>query len=242
MFRKSKNYLKGYTGAFMGETGIAKQSGSTVTYQTIKVTRPNGKVFFIMIENFKYNATDSWSYGNNPSNDATYGRLYTWTAAYNNRNRVYMQIPRYSNTTLQPIPGTTSNRPGNLPTFTEIKDLLETEVIGNLPGNGTTIFDSPSYMYYYDNFVFGIADNPDPVAAYHTLAGWRDNMELAPGNQEFNDLCVRGRFWTNELAVTGRHYPFEVGTEGDSWVGYVNAGHNDKFAFSVRYVFYPIYQ
>lgn len=57
-----------------------------------------------------------------------------------------------------------------------------------------------------------------------------------------NGQTIWGRFWTAELAVTGAHYPLEIRDDVYMWSAYINAGHDDRYAFSVRYVFEPTYQ
>ncbi len=242
IFNQNKSRLKGL---FAEESWIEQQTikdypyNSTAnSYRVIKVVRPNGKYFWIMIDNFKYNAgTGSYIYGNNSANLATYGRLYKWQVAMNSKTKIYMLLPKY----LNGVP-TGGNQAvyGSLPNFQHIKDMLETTAIGNLPTNGTTP-DLGNNMYY-DAFLAGREFNPLPETAYPTLAGWRDNMDVAPGNQEYNSLTTWGRFWTSELAVTGAHYPLEIKDETYMWSAYINAGHDDRYAFSVRYVFEPLGQ
>jgi len=210
------------------------------TYSTLKVYRQNEplKFFYIMVENLRANVTSSWAYQNNSNNVNVYGRLYTWQAAYNYRNNVVMRLPKYSATTGLPITTATYPVGGKLPSFDDIRDLLRVSSLGNLPSNRTSFWDSDAY----NNFVFGLSEKWDVADAFHSLSGWRDNMQVVPGNQEFNDLNYRGRFWTNELAATSAHYPLEVRDDTQEWVAYINAGHADTYAFAVRYVFYPTFQ
>lgn len=213
------------------------------TYKTLKVRRranPN-QFFYIMIENLKANVPYSWAYQNNPSNEALYGRLYTWKAAYDYRNNVVMKLPKFD-ASGNPIASRTYPAFGRLPSFTDIKDLLTVDVIPVLP-NGVNYIESNDV---YNHFIFGTDETYENEAAYHSLAGWRDNLLLAPNNKEFNAINTWGRFWTNETSTTlgpiTTHYPLEVKDDIDSWCAYINAGHSNDFAFAVRYVFYPTFQ
>lgn len=193
-----------------------------------------------MIDNFKYNTgTGSYIYGNNTANLETYGRLYKWTTANTNKTKIKMYLPVY-NASGDSIGN--SYVYGALPTFQQIRDLLETTTIGNLPENGTSPdypLENGTFGMYYDAFLAGRGFANSGEDAYHSLAGWRDNMDVAPGNTEFNSINSWGRFWTNELAGTGFHYPLEIKDETYNWTAYINAGHDDRFAFSVRYIFKP---
>jgi uncharacterized protein (TIGR02145 family) len=243
IFEYTKNRRKGM---ITDETYLEQQTikdypynATANSYRVIKVTRPNGRYFWIMIDNFKYNAgTGCYIYVNNSANLATYGRLYKWQVAQNNRTKILMKLPKIINgVPTAPIYSVY----GRLPNFQDIKDLLETTSIGNLPSNGTT--PDMGTNLYYDAFLAGREDAwGDLTKAYPTLAGWRDNMDVAPGNQEFNSLTTWGRFWTSELAVTGAHYPLEIKDDIYMWSAYINAGHDDRYSFSVRYVFEPTYQ
>jgi len=248
VFNFQKNVTKGFTNDLILEQKIIKDypySTTSNTYRVIKVVRPNGRYFWIMIDNFKYASSGSWIYGFNNSNLDISGRLYNWNAAYSNRTKIMMMLPKItapSKIASDPISKDPPLYPvfGRLPNFQDIKDLLESSSIANSAMNGTNVFEHD----YFDAFVFGLANaNWDATKANHTLGGWRDNLIGTPGtNAEFSDINVRGRFWTNEIDTPGSHYPLEISNLEYFWSAYVNAGHADGYGFSVRYVFEPIYQ
>ncbi len=255
IFNLPKNNLKGlFTDETSSGTNIEQQiikdypyTTAANSYRVIKVVRPDGRYFWIMIDNYKYNTgSGCYTYGNNTSNLATYGRLYTWTMASSvaATNRIYMKLPRIVNG----VPSSPIYTVyGRLPKFQDIKDLFESTVIGNLPSNGTNpsdpLFDpnNANPKFYYDAFLAGREEAfGDYTKAYPSLAGWRDTYPT--GSNQYYQLNQKGQFWTAELAVTGAHYPLSIAGEVDDHSAYINVGHSDAFGFSVRYVFEPIYQ
>ncbi len=225
------------------KTKTAYTLGSNEQYKTIKVYRQSDpdKYFYIMIENLRYNPNNngSWVYGNNPSNVSVYGRLYDWNTAYNLRNRIYMPLPKRKGNRVRII-----NRFGQLPTIQDINDLLETSHVGHLPSNGTDIFgDENTWDYYFDAFVAGLDETNNIADAYHTLSGWRDNLDVVPNNTEFNDINKEVKFWLRNRAGNDNnfHYPLSI----DSYcadhliVAYINVACANRFGYAVRYVFYP---
>lgn len=199
-----------------------------------------------MIDNFKYyptNGTGSSIYQNNPSNLPIYGRLYTWDAANLNKSKIKMILPRIVNG----VVGANYTIYGRLPRIDDLQDLFETTAIGNLHENGVTP-DAPLYSnltnpkLYYDAFLAGREDAAgDFTKAYPTLAGWRDNLPLIPGNTEYNDLTMSGTFWTNIAVGTDAHTPLSIANDEYMWSAYLNCGCANGYGFSVRYVFEPIY-
>jgi uncharacterized protein (TIGR02145 family) len=248
---KPKNNLKGLLGTedYL-TTGWAYQVGnSSESYKTIRVDRPNGRFFYIMIENLHINpnTNGSWVYNNDNANIQEYGRLYDWTNADNLKQQVYMQLPMINSATGQIIKNV--NVAGSLPTFDDLKDLLEVSYIGNLPSNGTDIFDvyNNGWYWYYDAFLAGIEDQQmDYTSAYHSLGGWRDNLDVVPNNQEFNNINQLGVFWTSVASTSGNHYPLRISYNETPttyyFSSYINVGCANRYGFSVRYVFYPQYR
>lgn len=249
MFQINKNRTKG---AVIDETGFWDNQISTInddegnTYKVLRVQKPGtNRYFWIMIQNFKRSATSgSWIYGNNPANLTTHGRLYNYTTADNLKTKVKMYLPMYNNDgTEYKVNGNTvmTWRTGHLPNMDEINALLETTSIGNLPSIGTTVWQGS--LFYYDAFLGG--DIQYTGTADATLSGWRDRIEIAPGNTEFNHLHLWGRFWSSISEpgfTTTHHYPFEIKDESTDYVAYINALHNNGFGFAVRYVIDPYYR
>jgi len=228
------------------ETDVAYTINSSEQYQTIKVYRqpydPNN-FFYIMIENLRYdpNNNGSWVYDNNSANVQKYGRLYDWQTASASGSMIYMRLPRTHRGQTRLV-----NSYGKLPSIQDIKDLLETtQNIGHLPTNGTDVNGGEeAWDYYYDAFVAGIELNPNYSAAYHSLAGWRDNLDVVPNNQEFNHINQKGQFWLSEGNGVSQdaHYPLSI-THTDTpttylMTAYINAACADRYGFAVRYVFY----
>jgi uncharacterized protein (TIGR02145 family) len=225
-------------------TDIAKVIGSTEQYQTMRVDRPNGSYFYVMIENLRYNpnSNGSWVYDNNPSNALVYGRLYNWQAAYDLKSKVYMQLPKTVNGVTRVL-----NRYAALPSIQDIKDILETtQNISNLPETGTDIEGGENvWNYYYDAFVSGLALTADSTIANRTLGGLRDNVDVAPTNMEFRMINKIGKFWLNESSNPEgtSHYPLSVENfyqnRANYYMAYINVAHDNRYGLSVRYVFYP---
>ncbi len=229
------------------EKGIASTLGSSEQYETIKVYRQNNpsSYFYIMIENLRYNPNNngSWAYDNNQSNVSVYGRLYDWQTANNLKSKIYMRLPKVINQTTVPM-----KRFGQLPTIQDIKDLLETtRNIGHLPSNGTSVYGGENACkYYYDAFLFGLEEAYFSSDGYHSLAGWRDNLDVSPTNNEFNHINETGVFWLRESSsVAGDkfHFPLRISHTETSTTylmnAYINVECANRFGFAVRYVFYP---
>ena len=195
-----------------------------------------------MIENLRYDANNNgtWEYNNDISNVAEYGRLYDWQTAQNSRLQVYMDLPKTVNGRTRIM-----KKFGELPSIQDVKDLLETtQNVGHLPSTGTDLYGGEmAFDLYYDAFVAGIAETNDHADAYHSLAGWRDNLDVVPNNPEFNNINQRGEFWLRDSPVSGHHYPLSI-TYTDTPVtyfmnAYINVACADRYGFAVRYVFYP---
>jgi len=259
-----KNPTTGLKGLIADETGnglcieeqtITDLQSVTNSYRVIKVVRPDGRYFWIMIDNFKYlptPSTGSYVYENNPSNVATYGRLYKWTTAYNNRTKIRMKLPKYVNGNVvlggNGLPVLYSVG-GKLPSIADIKDMLESTTMPAHSQSGITVWGGDNAVHqYYDAFLAGREDKYyDETAAYPTLAGYRDNME-APGvpanHLEFGLKNIYGTYWLSdtEPGFTTAHYPLTItdNSNGMEWNAYVNAMCDDGFGHSVRYIFEPI--
>ena len=88
----------------------------------------------------------------------------------------------------------------------------------------------------------------------HTLGGFRNTMQQDPMywdywvNGWYTGLNRQGFIWLRDQYEYASpndpfHYPLEIDYNDDyNYVAFINAMHWDKYGFSVRYVFEPIYQ
>lgn len=222
------------------ETSIAYQSGSTEQYKTMKIYRDpynpaTSDYFYIMLENLRYAASNSWAYNNDGTLVSQYGRLYTWQAAYDSRTQVYMRFPKTINGVTRYVIKT-----GNLPSIADIADLLELSGVPSMP-NSTTTFNGNTNAWdcYYDVFVSGKKETTINFAdANHTLAGWLNNTSYSRP-LDFDEINQYGMYWTSEASSAGFHYPFQIQSSATSYSSFINVGYANTYGFSVRYVFYP---
>ncbi len=251
-------YRKRLKGLIGGEDWIDTARAYTVgnlseSYKTIKVVRPNGKYFYIMIENFRYkDGNNGWAYNWDESLVPKYGRLYDWNTAYNLRRKVYMKLPLIDGETLEELPRKV-NVGGRLPNIEDLKNLLEANSVAFLPEQATPLDEMDVFgNLYYDAFLAGIEDkNYDVSAAEHSLAGIRDGA----GSCSFRRINEFGVFWTNmqyNMTVNPNataHHAFRIayknqysGEEEYYFCAYINVPVDNAAGSSVRYVFEPYYK
>ena len=222
-----------------------------------------GKYFYVMIDNLDIKLdTACWVYADDENNAKKYGRLYTWPAAHALAQKIKMNLPvYYANNPTQkkhkiPLPAT-----ARLINSRDVCDIIENNAIGNLPENGFTIekhieslAESDLPMFYYDIFIGGL-EGPSGDMAYdesigqHTMGGWRNTAYSANTSYYINgwylDLNERAFIWLDDddCCPQWYHTPLEIElTNGFNYSAFINAGHSNKYGFSVRYVFEPFYK
>ena len=246
-------------------TDIVKFSYKSKEYEfkVLRVDRKSdpGKYFYVMIDNLDVKLdTACWVYGDDERNAKKYGRLYTWYAANALAKKITMGLPKYKNN--HPILRNDKDTilfptKGRLISTKDILDIIECNTIGNLPKNGFSVDDidmTDDYaMLYYDVFIGGLDGplngTPDYSRGEKTLGGYRNTFRQDPMywnywiNGWYTGLNQVAYIWLKDEAAYGTcHYPLEIDYDDDyNYVAMINAGHEDKYGFSVRYVFEPIY-
>lgn len=236
-------------------------------YPVMKVQRRNSdKYFYVMVKNLDLPYTNGgWAYGDDERNVDTYGRLYTWTAAYELQNSVKMKLPIYK------ADGTPLKVGGNIcyasvygkfMSHQDFDDIIECDTVGWLPESGYGIEDMymTSNNFYYDTFLGGIETGSGMESdAYGSLGGFRDTQAQnnAPlyVNYFYLNLNREGGFWLKEgtgrdlngghrvLNICRTYYSWysETTTYYD-WTAYSNVTRSNKYGYSVRYIFEPVYR
>lgn len=235
-------------------------------YPVMKVQRLNSdRHFYIMVKNLDLPyANDGWAYGDDERNVDTYGRLYTWTAAYELQNSVKMKLPIYK---ADGTPLKVNNKIryatvyGKFMSHQDFDDIIECDTVGWLPESGYGIEDMymTSNNFYYDTFLGGIEPESGEEGANGSLGGFRDtqgrNQDPSYVNYFYAFLNKEGGFWLKEGTgrdLDGGHRVLKIRRSFYSWYSgtttyydysaYSNVTMSNKYGWSVRYIFEPVYR
>ena len=227
-----------------------------------------GKYFYVMIDNLKVQMdTACWAYADDESYVSTYGRLYTWPAANALASQITMTLPVYSAANpSQQISGV-PDQPvqAKILSWQDVCDIIECDTIGHMPCYGYTVDQTleptvPGHgmlnipLFYYDVFVGGLEGSgyTDYSRGLHTLGGFRNTIQQDPMYWEYwvNGWYTRinsyACIWLSNRSGSENnpyHYPLDIQYDNNyNYTACINAGHWDKYGFSVRYVFEPVYQ
>ena len=226
-----------------------------------------GKYFYVMIDNLNVALdTACWAYADNVSNVSTYGRLYTWPAANALATQISMQLPVYSATNpTQQISGVPAQLvQAQILSQQDVCDIIECDTIGHMPEYGYSVIcnlsSAPGHgilnmpLFYYDVFVGGLAwsGHIDYTLGHHTLGGFRNTIQQDPMYWEYwvngwyTGINTKAFIWLRDRSGSETHpfhYPLVIEYNNNyNYSAYVNAGHWDKYGYSVRYIFEPVYQ
>ena len=269
---KRKTLSKGYMDELVDiETATVyyniEPNNKQYQYKAIKVPRQSDstKYFYVMIENLGVpTSKDSWYYGDDVNNGCRYGRLYTWEQANKMGKSMRLTLPVYDkkgNVLFKNNKVDTLKCPvtGRLINTTDYLDIINCAQLPT-PEETYTLDDANRIENnVYDAFVFGIEDAEyNEECAFHTMGGMR-NTACQPEYPEvwikgwYIGLNIMGRYWLAEGDNDAHHFFAIERRSVSSYVGYdaetdynfgtyVAAPGINKFGYSVRYVFEPIYR
>ena len=184
---------------------------------------------------------------------------------------MWLPIYQANNPTSPLVPGLNLQQPvtAKLLSRQDVCDIIESDAIGDMPYNGYPITNNMQPaghgqysipLYYYDVFVGGLegpnqGESIDFSRGLHTLGGFRNTMQQDPiywGNYWVNGwyaLQNQNAFiWLRDQHSSTPpdmpiHYPLEIVYNNDyTYTAYINVESWDKYGYSVRYVFEPLYQ
>jgi hypothetical protein len=254
-----------------------KNKDNTTTKYKINLLRIDrrtepGKYFYVMTENLNVELdTACWLYGDKYDN-IKYGRLYTWHSATELAKKIRINLPVYFKN--EPTRKKFKTEPlvkARLLSVQDVKDIIESDYIGNMPYNGYTIddnFNAPEHeiandfqLYYYDAFLCGLlksANNkPDELSGQKSLGGYRDTQQHPESEWKYYEkgwytsLNENGLIWLSDNSIPNHpewepndcHLPLYIEKNSKyNYTAFINVGRLNKYGFSVRYVFEPRYE